>query len=135
LQGAFKDDGETLLRLSEAQLEAGRPVEAEKTYARITPDRSSDFQARYKLMRARLWGAQGENNKAEAAFQDLLKQRRSEGPRYYFAVFLLATRRAPEATKILNDILHQYRRGTRVWRHQEQEWYAAAKRTLRSVKR
>jgi hypothetical protein len=135
LQGAFKDDAETLLRLSEAQLEAGRPAEAEATYARIAPDRSSDFQARYRLMRARLWGAQGENNKAEAAFQELMKQRRSEAPRYYFAEFLLATRRIPEGTKILKDILHQYRRGTRVWRHQEGEWYYAAKKTLRTIKR
>lgn len=135
LQGAFKDDAELLLRLSQAHLEAGRVPEATTTYARITPDRSGDFQARYKLQQARLLGAQGENIKAEAQFQELMKQRRSEGPRYYYALFLIATRRAPEGTKILKDILHQYRRGTRVWRHQEGEWYFAAKRSLRTVKR
>lgn len=135
LQGAFKDDGELLLRLSQAHLEAGRVPEAAATYARIAPDRSSDFQARYKLQQARLLGASGENIKAEAQFQELLKQRRSEAPRYYYARFLIATRRGPEGTKILQDILHQYRRGTRVWRHQEGEWYFAAKRTLRTVKR
>jgi hypothetical protein len=133
LQGAFKDDAETLLRLSHAHLEAGRTAEAEKEYVRITPDRSSDFQARHKLMRARLWGAQGENNKAEAAFQELMKQRRSEAPRYYFAEFLLTTRRTQEARKILSDIVHQYRRGTTVWRYQEREWYYAAKRLLRRI--
>jgi hypothetical protein len=135
LQGAFKDDSELLLRLSQAHLEARRVTEAQKYYTRITPDRSSDFQARYKLQQARLLGAQGENIKAEAQFQELMKQRRSEGPRYYYALFLISTRRAPEGTKILQDILHQYRRGTRVWRHQEGEWYFAAKRSLRSVKR
>lgn len=135
LQGAFKDDSETLLRISQAHLEAGRVADAEKMYARIAPDRSNDFQARYKLQQARLWGAKGENIKAETHFQELIKQRRSEAPRYYYALFLLSTRRAPEATKILKDILHQFRRGTRVWRHQEGEWYALAKKTLRGAMR
>lgn len=133
LQGAFKDDAETLLRLSQAHLEAGRVDEAAKIYARITPDRSSEFQGRYKLQQARLLGAKGENIKAETMFQDLLKQRRSEAPRYYLAEFLIATRRGPEGTKILRDILYQYRHGTRVWRHQESQWYFAAKRALRAA--
>ncbi|WP_254513435.1 tetratricopeptide repeat protein [Anatilimnocola floriformis] len=134
LQGAFKDDGELLLRLSQAHLAAGRVAEAVTIAARITPERSSEFQARYKLHQARLLGAQGENNQAESQFQELLKQRRSEASRYYYAEFLLATRRNPEAIKILQDILHQYRRGTRVWRHQEGEWYFAAKKLLKRAK-
>lgn len=135
LQGAFKDDSETLLRLSQAHLEARRPDEAAKIYARITPERSSEFQNRYRLQQARMLGAKGENNQAEALFQELLKQRRSEAPRYYYAEFLIATRRAPEGKKILQDILHQYRRGTRVWRHQERDWYFAAKKLLKRSKK
>lgn len=135
LHGAFKDDAETLLRLSQAQLEAGRAAEADATYARIQPDRSSEFQTRYRLLRARLWAALGQRDKAESQFQDSLKSRRSEAPRYFYAEFLLATDRATEGQKILTDILHQYRRGTSVWRYQEREWYYAAKKLLRTSKR
>ncbi len=134
LQGPFKDDAELLLRLSQAQLDAEQIAAAAKTFASIQPQRASDFQLRYKLLQARLWGAQGENTQAETLFHELVAQRRSEAPRYYLAELLLETRRPQEAAEILEDILRQYRRGTSVWRYQERPWYFAAKRLLKKAK-
>ena len=43
--------------------------------------------------------------------------------------------RPEEAAAILSDILHQYRRGTPVWRYQERRWYYAAKKLLKTGRR
>ena len=72
------------------------------------------------------------NGDAETLFKELVARKRSEGPRYYYAEHLLRNGRRDEATSILKDILHQYRRGTVVWRFQERKWYYAAKRLLKS---
>lgn len=133
LQGPFKDDAELLLRLSQAQLDAGQLADAAKTFDSLKVERSSDFRLRHKLLQARLWGAQGRNAQAEALFQELIAPRRNEAPRYYLAEFLLATGRPAEAASILRDIQLQYRRGTSVWRYQERQWYFAAKRLLRQI--
>jgi len=133
LRGAFKDDPHLLMRLTEAHLEAGRVAEAEKFLAQAVPDKSPDTQLQHALLRARLAAAGGRGDEAEKALQELMSKRRSEGPRYYYAEYLLHTGRRGEATALLKDILHQYRRGTVVWRHQERKWFYAAKRLLKSA--
>ena len=131
LRGAFKDDATLLLRLSEAHLEAGRVVEAAKLHAQTVPEKSPESQLQYALLKARLASRQ-DQPQAEQLFQELVSKRRSEGPRYYYAEHLLNRGQRVEGVRILNDILYQYRRGTVVWRFQEQKWYRAAKRLLRS---
>ena len=131
LRGAFKDDATLLMRLSEAHLEAGRVDQAAELLAKTVPEKSPDSQLQYALLKARLASRQDQPD-AERLFQELVNKKRSEGPRYYFAEHLLSRGRRDEATGILKDILHQYRRGTVVWRFQEQKWYYAAKRLLRA---
>jgi hypothetical protein len=131
LRGAFKDDPTLLMRLSAAHLEAGRTDDAARFLAQATPERSPDSQLQYAVLKARLASATGDPL-AEQCFQELIAKKRSEGPRYYYAEHLLARARRDEAVRILNDIKKQYRRGTVVWRFQEQKWYHAAKQLLRS---
>lgn len=131
LRGAFKDDPHLLMRLSEAHLEAGRTAEAEQFLALAIPDKSPDTQLQHALLKARVAAAQGRTAEAEPQFKELISRRRSEGPRYYYAEHLLRTGRHGEGTAILKDILHQYRRGTVVWRFQEKKWFYAARRLLR----
>jgi hypothetical protein len=132
LRGAFKDDAQLLLRVAEAQLDAGHADAARATLESIEPERSSDFQMKLKLLRARILGRQGRIDEAEALFQELIAMKRNEAPRYFYAELLLNTNRRPEGERILRDILLQYRRGTPVWRYQERRWYYAAKRMLKS---
>jgi hypothetical protein len=132
LRGAFKDDSQLLMRLSQAHLDAGRPQDAELLLAKTAPERSPDSQLNYALLQARVAAALGRDAEAEPRFQELVNRKKSEGPRYYYAEFLLRNDRAAEALPILKDILHQYRRGTVVWRYQERRWYYAAKRLLKS---
>ena len=132
LRGAFKDDSQLLMRLAQAHLDAGRPVEGEQLLAKTAPERSPDSQLNYALLQARIAAALGRDAEAEPQFQELVSRKKSEGPRYYYAEFLLRGGRASEALPILKDILHQYRRGTVVWRYQERRWFYAAKRLLKS---
>jgi hypothetical protein len=131
LRGAFKDDATLLMRLAEAHLEAGRTAEARQVLAKATPEKSPDSQLQYAMLQARIDSHEGDS-KAEPLFQELINKRRSEGPRYYYAEHLLRNSRRDEGVSILNDILHQYRRGTVVWRYQERKWYYAARRLLKS---
>jgi hypothetical protein len=130
LRGAFKDDATLLMRLAEAHLEAGRIDEARQVLSKATPEKSPDSQLQFGTLQARVASHQGDAN-AEPLFQELVNRRRSEGPRYYYAQHLLKSDRRDEGLAILKDILHQYRRGTVVWRYQERKWYYAAKRLLR----
>jgi hypothetical protein len=131
LRGAFKDDATLLMRLAEAHLEAGRIDQAAELFAKTVPEKSPESQLHYALLKARL-ASRRDQSDAEQLFQELVSKKRSEGPRYYYAEHLLNRNRRDEAIRILNDILFQYRRGTVVWRFQEQKWYYAAKRLLRS---
>jgi hypothetical protein len=131
LRGAFKDDATLLMRLSEAHLEAGRIDQAVEILAKTVPEKSPESQLQFALLKARLASRQNQPE-AEKYFQELLDKKRSEGPRYYYAEHLLARGRRDEATQILKDVLYQYRRGTVVWRFQEQQWFHAAKRLLRA---
>jgi hypothetical protein len=133
LRGPFKDDSQLLMRLAQAHLEAGRIEEARAIVERTVPDRSVDSQLHYSLLKARVLGKLGHFAEAEALFQDLMNRKRSEGPRYFFAEFLLQNgQREDEARAILHDILLRYRRGTPVWRHQERRWFYAARHLLKS---
>jgi hypothetical protein len=132
LRGAFKDDAQLLMRLAEAQLEAGQVDAAIISTDAIVPERTSDFLMRLKLLRARILSLKGQPEEADGLFQELIALRRSEAPRYYYAQHLLANEQRMPGVRLLVDILHQYRRGTPVWRHQEQRWYRAAKRLLKS---
>jgi hypothetical protein len=132
LRGAFKDDATLLMRLAEAQLEAGRATEAEQILKKTVPEKSPDAQLQFALLTARVASQQRRKADAEASFQELVGRRRSEAPRYYQAEHLLREGRRDEALAILADILRQYRRGTVVWRFQERKWYYAAKRLLKS---
>jgi hypothetical protein len=134
LSGPFSDDGQLLLRLAEAKLEGGWTEQASLLFSKIVLERSSDFARRYKLLKARIWGALGKDAEAEAIFRELIVSKKSEAPRYYFALYLLSRDQKREASEILRDILRQYRRGTQVWRFQEREWYYAARRLLKTVK-
>ena len=130
LRGAFSDDPTLLMRLAEAHLEAGRVAEAAKLMAKVTPEKSPDSQLQYALLQARINSRQGLAG-VEAEFEKLLTKRPSEAPRYYYAEHLLSNGHGEKAKGILKDILHQYRRGTVVWRYQERRWYRAAKRLLK----
>ena len=132
LRGPFADDAQLLLRLAEANLEAGRAAQAELLFLKIVPERSTDFLQRHKLVKARILGTLGRDSEAEPIFRTLVQSKKSEAPRYYFARYLLHRNQDAEATAILRDILHQYRRGTQVWRFQERQWYYAAKALLKT---
>jgi hypothetical protein len=113
LRGAFKDDATLLMRLAEAHLEAGRTSQSAEALSKAVPEKSPDSQLQYALLQGRLAAAEGRDGEAETQLQGLIARRRSEGPRYYYAEFLL-------------------RRGTVVWRHQERAWFYAAKRLLKT---
>jgi hypothetical protein len=132
LRGAFKDDATLLMRLAEAHLEAGRTSQAAEALSKAVPEKSPDSQLQFALLQARLAAAAGRDGQAERQLQELIARRRSEGPRYYYAEFLLRRGRREEGIAILRDILQQYRRGTVVWRHQERAWFYAAKRLLKT---
>jgi hypothetical protein len=132
LRGAFKDDATLLMRLAEGHLEAGRTAEARQLVDKVVPEKSPDSQLQFATLKARVASAQGEQAEAESQFQELVNKKRSEGPRYYYAEHLLQNGRRDEGLVILKDILHQYRRGTVVWRFQERKWFYAAKRLLKS---
>lgn len=132
LRGAFKDDATLLMRLAEAHLEAGRIAEAQQFLDKAVPEKSPDSQLQHATLKARLTAAQGKEAQADSLFQELVSKKRSEGPRYYYAEHLLCNGRRDEGLSILKDILHQYRRGTVVWRFQERKWFYAAKRLLKS---
>jgi hypothetical protein len=133
LRGAFKDDATLLMRLAEAHLEAGRIEKAHELLTHVTPEKSPESQLQYSVLSARI-ASRLAKPEAENQFQQLVSRKRSEGPRYYYAEHLLGQGRRDEAAQILKDILYQYRRGTVVWRFQEQKWYRAAKKLLRSSK-
>jgi hypothetical protein len=132
LRGAFKDDATLLMRLAEAHLEAGRTSQAAEALSKAVPEKSPNLQLQFALLQARLAAAEGRDGEAERQFQELITRRRSEGPRYYYAEFLLRRGRREEGVAILRNILHQYRRGTVVWRYQERAWFYAAKRLLKA---
>jgi len=131
LRGAFKDDATLLMRLSEAHLAAGRIAEARQLLDKVVPEKSPDSQLQFATLKARVASRQ-DQPAAESLFQELVNRKRSEGPRYYYAEHLLRNGRRDEGFVILKDILHQYRRGTVVWRYQERKWYYAAKRLLKT---
>jgi len=132
LRGPFKDDPQLLMRLAQAHLEAGRVDEAAAMIARTTPERSLDSQLQHSLLKARVLSKQGRADEAMPIFRELIARNRSEGPRYFYAEYLLQSgQRIDEARAILNDILLRYRRGTPVWRFQERRWFYAAKRLLK----
>lgn len=130
LRGAFKDDATLLMHLAEAHLEADRTRQAADLLTKTVPEKSPDSQLQYALLKARLASRQN-LPEADQLFQDLMSKKRSEAPRYYYAEHLLRRGETESAHLILTDILHQYRRGTVVWRFQEQPWYQAAKRLRR----
>lgn len=135
LRGAFKDDATLLMRLSQAHLEAGRAAEAEEVLARTPHERSSESQQQRALLAARVDAACGRHAQAEQSLRDQAARKKSEAPRYFLAELLYLLGRPEEAAAILGDILHQYRRGTPVWRFQERRWYYAAKRLLKTGRR
>jgi hypothetical protein len=132
LRGAFKDDATLLMRLAEAHLEAGRTAEADKILATVVPEKSPDSQLQFATLKARVASLRGDQAQAASEFQELVGRKKSEGPRYYYAEHLLRSGQRDEGRAILTDILHQYRRGTVVWRYQERKWFYAAKRLLKS---
>ncbi len=132
LRGAFRDDPQLLTKLAEAHLEAGRPDDAGDLLARTVPGPAAEGQFQHSLLRARVLGAQGNDDEAESLFLDLIASKKSEAPRFYYAEFLLGRSRQEEAVAILKDILRMYRRGTPVWRHTEKKSFYAARHLLKS---
>src|SRR5262245_18865360 len=72
LRGPFADDPSLLMRLSEANPEAGRVQQAESLFLKIVPERSSDFVLRHKLLNARITGTLGRDGEAEPIFRELV---------------------------------------------------------------
>lgn len=132
LQGPFKEDAMMLLRLAEAHLEAGRIGEAENVLTKVKPESSPDQQMRFALLTARIVSHKGTPEEAEKVFQDLIAKKKSEGPRYHYAEFLLRRGKRDQATPILRDIIAKYRRGTPVWRYVERRWFYASKALLKA---
>jgi hypothetical protein len=132
LRGPFKDDAHLLSRLAESHLDAGRPAEAERIFRQIVPERSSDAQLQWSLLQARILSAVGRRAEAQPIFEELIARKKSEAPRYYYAEFMLQDGRRAEAIALLQDIIRQYRRGTRVWRHLEKKSFYAARRLLKA---
>jgi hypothetical protein len=132
LRGAFKDDVTLLLRLAEAQLEAGRAAESKQIVDQVVLPRSPDVQLQHALLKARTLARLGQDAEAEPALKELVGRKSSEAPRFYYAEFLISQGRQEDGKRILHDILRQYRRGTVVWRHQERRWFYAAKKLLKA---
>jgi hypothetical protein len=132
-RGPFAKDAELMLRLATSHLEAGRPEKAWQLLEEIIPERSSDFAFHFKLTRARTLHALGKTADAEKLFAELMALKRSEAPRYYYARLLLDSQRREEGLSLLKDILLRYRRGTPVWRYQEETWFYASKHLLKTA--
>lgn len=132
-RGPFAKDAELMLRLATSHLEAGRPDKAWQLLEEIVPERSSDFAFHFQLTRARTLHALGKTAEAEKLFEELMALKRSEAPRYYYARLLLDSQRREQGLSLLQDILLRYRRGTPVWRYQEETWYYASKYLLKTA--
>jgi hypothetical protein len=130
--GVYADDAELLLRIALCQLDCDRPNDAHAILEQITPLQSADYQFQYKLAKARVLADSRATN-AEESLKTLTSPHRNEGPHFYLAGYLIQCDRATEGKQILEDIFARFRRGTTVWRFQEQAWYQRAKTLYRSA--
>lgn len=128
LTGAFRDDPTLLLLLVDVHLKRGQISEAEQYLDRCREPFLHDQEKRVSLYRGRTLALQGRFSEAEPIFQSLVKTRRSEECRYYFAEALVRAGRMDQADEILADILRRYRGGTAVYRRLEHRWFVAARR-------
>jgi hypothetical protein len=130
--GVYADDAELLLRIALCHLDSNRPQDAHAILEQIKPLQSADYQFQYRLAKARVL-ADSQATNAEESLKTLTSPHRNEGPHFYLARYLIQCDRSAEGKQILEDIFARFRRGTTVWRFQEQAWYQRAKTLYRSA--
>lgn len=128
LVGAFRSDTTLLLLLANSQLDLGAPDESQKCLDRRVEPFRNDEERQFNLCQARILALRGQLAEAEPIFHDVIKGRRSEESRYYFAEALLRAGRTEEATAILDDIVKRYRVGNAVYRRLERPWFLSSQR-------
>jgi hypothetical protein len=132
LHGVFNGDAELLLRLIDCQLALGQAPAAAASLAGMEEVRDANMRIRRRTAEARVAGVTGQLESADALFRELLKQDRTEAPRYYYGEMLLRAGRRAEGRQVLEGLIKRYRKGSPLWRAHERQWYQLSQRLLKA---
>jgi hypothetical protein len=126
LKGPCENDPELLYKLAEAAFQAQEYSQACEALNRIRA--LSDYSpAKVRLLLARSYAAQGEQSKAEQAFEYLLDQHPSPDVRYYWARYLHQEGQVGTAQTLLQELLAAFPSGSNA-----PGWFEEAKSIIAS---
>ena len=128
--GVFKSDPEIIAEVAEYQLAVGKIDAAERLLGQADTTANRIARQRIELLQGRVLLARGDAAAARVRFEALLPTALGEAPRFHLAQALLALGRRDEAVSLLTDITRKFRKGGKLWRQAEKEWFKAARKAL-----
>lgn len=134
LTGIYKEDPVLMITFAELKYRQGQLEEARAYLEKVDAMRSQTLNARVKLLLAEVFTGLGDAAAAERAYQDAMRGAITEEPRVKYAAFLIAQGRQSEAEPLLAQLDKFRRRGTAMYRRQEQEWFRMADQLRRSMR-
>ena len=132
--GVFRDDPHVVAQVAGHKVTVGKYDEAERLLPHANVKGNRQAARRIELIRARILYGKMNFREALTAFTALKPVILGEEPRYHMAMCHLGLGDPAAATGILEDIMKYYRRGGKLWRRSEREWYMAAKQSLAKIR-
>lgn len=130
LQGAFRDDPQTLAAVARFKIEIGEFRPALDCLERVKTQADRRLAVTVALLRGRALLGLGKPREAEPHFQAADGTFIGDEPRFHLGDALHASGRKDEARDLWQAILKRYRRATPSWRRSEKRWFRLAKQRL-----
>ena len=131
--GVFRDDPYVVAEVAGYKVAVRKYDEAEQLLSEVNTKGNKQAARRIDLIRARILYGRRRYGEALAAFTALQPVILGEETRYHVAMCHLGLGDTTAAAKILDDITRYYRKGGKLWRRSEKEWYMAARRRLKEI--
>lgn len=135
LQGAFRDDPQTLTAVARHKLEVGEFKNALELLERVKTQSDRRLAVNVALLRGRALLGLQRPREAEPHFQAVEGSFIGDEPNHHLADVAVASGRPHEARERWQSILKRYRRATPAWRRSEKCWFQLAKQRLAALPR
>ena len=130
LTGIFKDDPHTLAAVARYAIEVSHWDEALALLGKINTRADRMLALTVTLLRGRALLGAGRPAEAETDLQEAASRHVGEEARYFLALALSASGRAPEATALFQEIRTRFRKAGPAWRRTEKRWSRLATKAL-----
>lgn len=133
VSGVFKDDADVISEVARYKVETGNYAEARQLVSQADVRNNKQAGRRIELLKARILFGSRKYDEALTGFTALQAASLGEEPRYYSALCHLELGHTQLAAQMLHDIMKYFRKGGKLWRRSQKNWYKAASLKVKEI--